>query len=163
ESRAYLQARLVVLSRLMFWSFIVLLGGMVALYKQYPDIEPHHNKYIYWIGSIGCAILAIIWRGPLLRRELKTHWRYPIGLFYALGTGAVFASASYLASDLKSAQFANMLWSCFMVFLRTIVVPSTGKRTAITSTLTFFPVLVAAIALALTTKQELPAPAYVSG
>src|SRR5262249_42717375 len=49
------------------------------------------------------------------------------------------------------------------VFLRTIVVPSTGRRTAITGVLTFLPLLAAAIALAVTTKQELPPVEYVTG
>ena len=163
ESRAHLQARLISLSRLMFWSFLVLLGGMVALYYQYPHIEPARNNEIYAFGSVGVVILAIIWRGVLLRFELKVHWLYTIDLFYAFATGSVFGAAAYLASELKSAQFANMLWCCFMVFLRTIVVPSTGKRTAITGALTFAPILAAAIALALTVPQEVPPLAYVSG
>src|SRR5678815_2379523 len=137
ESRAYLQARLIVLSRLMFWSFLVLLLGMVLLYYRHPEIQPKRQALIYWIGSIGIVVLAVIWRGVLVRRELAPRWLYAIDFFYAISTGTVFGAAGYLACELVWSQSANMLWSCFMVFLRTIVVPSTGRRTAITGTLVF--------------------------
>ncbi|NVB84438.1 MAG: serine/threonine protein kinase [Kofleriaceae bacterium] len=162
ESRAFLQSRLTVLSKLMFWSFVVLLGGMVALYRQYPSIEPGDNDSIYAIGAAGVLVLAIIWRGFLVRRQLRLEALIAIDLFYATATGSIFGAASYLAWELRSSAFANLLWSCFMVFLRCIVVPSTGFRTAIAGALTFVPILVAAVGLALTTTQELPPLAYVS-
>src|SRR5689334_24312275 len=117
ESRGYLQTRLTLLSRLMFWSFLVLLGGMVALYQQYPNLEPRNNDQIYVIGGCGVVVLAVIWRGILLRHELRFSTLYAIDLFYAIGTGSIFASAAYLASELVWSQFANLLWSCFVVFL----------------------------------------------
>ena len=163
ESRAYLQARLIVLSQLMFWSFLVLLLGMVLLYYRHPEIRPRRQDDIYWIGSIGIVVEAIVWRGVLVRRELAPRWLYAIDLFYAIATGTVFGAAGYLASELVWSQSANMLWSCFMVFLRTIVVPSTGRRTAITGTLVFLPLLAAAIGIAATTKQQMPPDALVSG
>ncbi len=162
ESRAFLQSRLTVLSKLMFWSFVVLLGGMVALYRQYPSIEPRDNDRIYMIGTAGVFVLGVIWRGFLLRRELRLEVLIAIDLFYAAATGSIFAGASYIAWELHSSAFANLLWSCFMVFLRCIVVPSTGRRTAIAGVLTFVPILVGAVGLALTTTQELPPVAYVS-
>ena len=146
----------------MFWSFIVLLGGMVALYRQYPLIEPEDNDLIYMIGTIGVLVLAVIWRGFLVRRQLKVEVLYVIDLFYALATGTIFGAASYIAFELESSAFANLLWSCFMVFLRCIVVPSTGLRTAIAGALTFVPIVLAAIGLVFGGHQELPPPAYVS-
>lgn len=161
ESRAYLQERLIVLSRLMFWSFVVLLVGMVMLYRTYPWLEPHRNNTIYTIALIGLAALTVIWRGALVRRKLTVGQLYAVDVFYGVATGTIFASAGYLASDLNVAQTANILWSCFVVFLRTIVVPSTGRRTAIVGAATFLPMLGAAIGLAGTPKQELPGAALV--
>lgn len=163
EARATLQIRLTVLSRLMFWSFIVLLGGMLALYEQYPAIEPEKNDQIYIIASIGVILLAIIWRGILVRRQVRFESLVAIDLFYSLSTGTIFASAAYLAYDLVTSSWVNLLWSCFMVFLRAIMLPSTGRRTAIAGTLTFIPMILAALGIAIETKTELPAPAYVSG
>ncbi len=161
ESRAYLQTRLVVLSRLMFWSFVVLLIGMVLLYRTYPDIEPKRNGSIYEVALVGLGFLGVIWRGGLLRRALVIRQLNAIDLFFGAATGTIFASAAYLASDLKVSATANILWSCFMVFLRTIVLPSTGARTAVVGAVTLCPLVIAAIALGITTTQELPAPAFV--
>src|SRR5687767_7654408 len=97
ESRAYLQARLTVLSKLAFWSFLVVIGGMLILYYRYDHIEPDDNDDIYKMATVGLIILAIIWRGFLVRRQLKLEWLYAIDLFYALGTGIIFGGASYIA------------------------------------------------------------------
>src|ERR1041385_4843946 len=145
ESRAYLQTRLVLLLKLMFWSFIVLLGMMEGLYHEHHEIEPTNNRLIYKIATVGLVILALIWRGLLLRRQLSFRWLYAIDLFYALGTGIIFGAASYIAWNLQSSAFANMLWSCFMVFLRAIVVPSTGRRTALAGVMLFLPLNIAGV------------------
>ncbi len=163
ESRAYLQSRLIVLSRLMFWSFAILLVGMVGLYYQYPWLEPRDNKQIYAVASVGIVILAVIWRGILVRREIKLEYLHAIDMFYALATGTIFASAAYIAWDFRASQWANLLWSVFTMFLRTIVIPSTGRRTAIAGTLLFVPMIAAAIGLSIKTTPELPAPAYIGG
>src|SRR5262245_41422173 len=110
ESRAYLQSRLAVLSRLMFWSFVVLLGSMVFLDARYPDKEPVDNNDIYVIAVIGVVILAVIWRGFLVRRQLPIKVLYGIDFFYALGSGSIFASAAYIASDLKLSAMINLIW-----------------------------------------------------
>jgi serine/threonine-protein kinase len=162
ESRAYLQERLVVLSRLMFWSFIVLLGSMVGLYTRHPNVEPRDNNDIYVVATIGVLVLAVIWRGFLVRREIPLKWLFAIDFFYAAGSGAIFASAAYIASDLRLSAMINLIWAILVTFLRTIVVPSTGQRTAIAGTLMFLPLMLAAIGLALTTKQELPPDAYIA-
>jgi eukaryotic-like serine/threonine-protein kinase len=163
ESRAYLQSRLTVLSRLMFWSFAVLLGGMVLLYKQYRYLEPRDNDRIYMIAGVGVLILAIVWRGFLVRRELSLRTLYAIDLFYALGTGIIFASAAYIAWDFRVSAWANLLWSCFTMFLRTIVLPSTGRRTAVAGTLLFAPMVLASIGLSIKGSPELPPSAYIGG
>ncbi|HEY5927918.1 MAG TPA: serine/threonine-protein kinase [Kofleriaceae bacterium] len=162
ESRAYLQSRLAVLSKLMFWSFVVLLGSMVGLYAQYPGIEPPENNKIYVVATIGVLTLAVIWRGFLIRRQLPLRWLYAIDFFYAFGTGSIFASAAYIASELRSSAFVNLIWAILVTFLRTIVVPSTGLRTAIAGSLVFVPLMIACIGVAITTTQELPPDAYVS-
>src|SRR5438309_11787368 len=96
ESRAYLQERLVVLSRLLFWSFVALLAGMVMLYRTYPQIEPARNNAIYSIAIAGMVVLGSIWRGVLVRRPLAVGWLHAIDLFYGASTGTIFASAAYL-------------------------------------------------------------------
>jgi len=161
ESRAYLQARLAVLSKLMFWSFIVLLGSMFGLYKVHGDVEPKHNDEIYIIAAIGVVVLAVIWRGFLVRRNLPLKWLIAIDLFYAFGSGCIFASAAYIAYDRQFSAWVNTLWAVLITFLRTIVIPSTGKRTAIAASLVFAPLTLAAIGIS--ELQELPPDAYIAG
>ena len=163
ESRAYLQARLVLLSKLMFWSFIVLVGAMVGLYRQHPQITPPRQNDIYVIATIGVALLAVIWRGFLVRRELSLRWLYTIDLFYACSTGIVFACAAYLASARHYAAWVNVMWAILTTFLRTIVIPSSGKRTAVAGVLMFAPLLVSSVLIALHTEPEIPADSYVAG
>jgi len=161
ESRATFQARLIVLSRLTFWSFVVLLVGMLLLYKAHADIEPRNNQTIYKIAFVGLVVQGVIWRGLLLGRKLSFAQLYAIDLFYGFGTGAVFASAAYIARDYHFPTTANLLWSCLVIFLRTIVVPSTGRRTTIVGIATFLPMIPAAIGLSLNSKQELPMDALI--
>jgi eukaryotic-like serine/threonine-protein kinase len=161
ESRAYLQERLVLLSRLLFWSFAALLVGMVLLYRAYPKIEPIENRTIYETALVGLAVLGIIWRGLLERREVGLQALHAIDLFYGITAGATFGWAAYLASELHMTALANILWTTFVVFLRVIVVPSTGKRTAIVATATFVPIAISAIAIAVTTTTEIPGRAFV--
>jgi serine/threonine-protein kinase len=163
ESRAYLQTRLILLSKLMFWSFAVLLAFMVGLYWRYPKLTPRDNNLIYVVAGVGVLILAVIWRGILVRREVKLQYLHAIDLFYAFATGTIFASAAYIAWDFHASQWANLLWSCITMFLRTIVLPSTGRRTAIAGTLLFAPMVACAIALSIVTEPELPPPAYIGG
>ncbi len=161
ESRAYLQARLTLLSKLAFWSFIILVGGMVALYAQYPHIEPKYNSRIYIIATAGLICEAIVWRGLLVRRQLDLKSLIAIDMFYAFASGAIFGGATAIAYEWTPGAEANSMWAVFMVFLRAIVVPSTGKRTAITGALTLVPLVLGRIYVS--QYQPLPAPAYISG
>src|SRR2546421_12741323 len=97
ESRAHLQARLEVLSKLMFWSFVALLSSIALLYWIYDWLEPVHNVDIYWWSGGGLAVLAVIWRGLLARRALSPAQLHAIDLFYGAGTGFLFGVSGYLA------------------------------------------------------------------
>ena len=126
ESRAHLQQRLELLSKLMFWSFVALVGTMLGLYEMYPRLRPARQDAIYAIAFVGMGFLVIIWRGAIVRRKLSMRALYAIDLFYAASAGTTFASAACLASELRMATTANILWASFGVFLRAIIVPSTA-------------------------------------
>ncbi|MDQ3339701.1 MAG: serine/threonine protein kinase [Myxococcota bacterium] len=161
ESRAYLQSRLVVLSQLMFWSYGALLVMMFLLYERYPLIEPAHNNKIYGLGVFGMAFLVVIWRGWLVRRPLTMRGLYIADIIYAAFSGTIFAASTLIAFDKHMAMTANILWVCLCVFLRTIVVPSTGERTAIISSIVLAPSLAAAAILPSLTVTEFPRPALI--
>jgi serine/threonine-protein kinase len=163
EARASLQGRLVVLSALMFWSFVALLLFMVILYSAYPGIEPARNKLIYAIAAFGLVLLGVIWQGFLVRRTLTIGQLRAIDVFYSFGTGASFAAGGYLASDLRPSAYICLLYACFMVLLRAIVVPSSARRTMVIGIVTCLPMTLATVALGFQTEQDIPGPAYVTG
>ncbi|HTR50958.1 MAG TPA: serine/threonine-protein kinase [Kofleriaceae bacterium] len=162
ESRSYLQARLTVLFKLMFWTFVALIAFLFVLYASFPSIEPTYQKYVYALSAVGLAIMASIWRLLLVRRpNLSFASLYGIDLFYAFGTGCVFAGSALIAYNFRPAAYCCLCYQCFAVLTRGLIVPSTGRRTALAGGLAFAPLAVAAVALS--SRQALPGPAFVVG
>jgi serine/threonine-protein kinase len=163
DGRAYLQTRMTLFTRLMFWSFIALLVFLIALYRIYPEVEPEHNDTIVIGGALLLGVMAIVWRVFLIRRTLSWRALFGLDVFYAIGIGGWFAAAALLARDLRPAGYTTLMYAAFTVFIRAIVVPSSGRRTAIVSLLLFVPMWIASVILARETTQELPPPAFVVG
>jgi serine/threonine-protein kinase len=163
DARAYLQARLTLFSKLMFWSFVALLVFLTAMYKLYPGIKPRDNDIIFAGATLLLGVMAVLWRVVLVRRPLSVGALYGIDIVYAAGTGVAFAASALLAKDLRPAGYTTLMYAAFTVFMRAIVVPSSGRRTAIMSLVVFVPVWIAGIVLGLETEQELPAPAFIVG
>ncbi|MDB4954386.1 MAG: serine/threonine kinase [Myxococcales bacterium] len=162
ESRAYLQARLTVFSRVMFWSLLVDLVFVSVLYEVYPRLRPLQNHLIFGEAVLCLAALAVFWRVLLVRRRMSYEALYRLDLVYGLWVGSGFALSVVFAPDLVSAAPAAMMWSSFMVFTRALILPSSGWRTVIVSALTLVPINLAGVYLAFApTKQELPGPALV--
>lgn len=159
ETRSYLQQRLEVLSGLMFWAFVVLLGFTFLMYFGYPEIEPEDEWIINWFSLGGVISLAVIWRGFLVRRTLTMAQLHRIDAIYAITTGLAFGASAWFAKELRPSAYGCLLYASFMVLLRAIVVPSTGTRTLVTGILTFLPM--ACVAIAVSGHQELPAWAFV--
>jgi serine/threonine-protein kinase len=151
ESRAYLQARLERLSALMFWSFVVFLGGLALMYWRYPAIAPAQNHIIFSASIGGLLLLGGIWRLWLARGPRSLASLHQIDVLYAIGTGLLFGLGGYLSTDLPPAPFSTFLYACLTVLSRAIVVPSTPKRTLVMASLTLAPFVLAAIAIALDT------------
>ncbi len=163
EGRGYLQTRMTLYSGLMFWSIVALLVFLTALYWIYPAIKPRHNDVIFIGATIGLGVMAILWRGVLIRRAVSVRALYALDVVYAAGSGGSFGVSALLASDLRPAGYTVLIYAAFTVFMRAIVVPSSGRRTAVVSLLVFVPIWTAALLLAVETTQELPPPAFVVG
>jgi len=162
-ARGHLQARLTLFTKLMFWSMSTLLVFLTAMYWLYPQIEPKQERVIFTGATIGLGVMAFLWHGVLIRRKLSVRALYRIDLIYTTGIGSAFAISALLAKDLRPAGYTALMYAAFTVFMRAIVVPSSGRRTAAMSTVVFVPVWIAAAALASRTVQELPPPAFVVG
>jgi len=163
EARAYLQARLALLFQLMFWSLVALVAYVWAQYVVYSEHAPVHRNIVYAGSFVGLAAMAFVWRRLLARRELSVEALYRIDATYSLGVGAAFGASAALQSDLRPAGYMALVYSAFTVFARALIVPSSARRTAVASSLTFLPMTGAALLLAITTTQEMPGPAYFTG
>ena len=162
ESRAYLQARLLVLSRLMFWSFVTFLVCMEALYALYPRLRPERDVTILIASATGLWVLATCW-WVLRNRRLSISVLNQIDLLYAGGTGACFALGAFLAPDFQPAPYMCFMFTSLIVLTRSLIVPSSGRRTLALSTLAFTPYFFTATVFALDGWNGLPGLAILLG
>src|SRR5215468_6863568 len=150
-------------SSLMFWSIWALLAFLTAMYWIYPAIKPRHNDVIFVGGALALGVMAILWRRVLVRGDPSVRTLYALDVIYATGIGGSFAVGALIASDFRPAGYVVLMYAAFTVFMRAIVVPSSGRRTAAISLLVFMPIWTTAAFLAIETLQEVPAPAFVVG
>jgi len=170
DATSYLQARLVVLSKAMFWSFCVLLVFMAIAYTSYADLElpdrvglaPRQNDIIFAISAGGVVALAVLWRLLLVRRDLSLSTLERIDAFYCIGTGVCFGVAGYLTSDFHPSAYICLIYSCLMVLLRASVVPSTRARTAGISAIALVPIMLATVLIS-PVQNNIPPIVYVFG
>jgi serine/threonine-protein kinase len=165
EARRYLQERIALISRVMFVSMVGLLAALGLMYEIYPDIAPYHNGVIFAGAIAGVVALGVIWRGVIVRRTLSIHQLYGIDLLYMGATGLFFAASTTLAYDFPPASYSNLLYTSFICLVRANIVPSSGRRTLATSLIQLGPMVVAAMGLAVSGRQDprVPGPAFVLG
>ena len=166
ETRAYLQARIASLFQIMFWSLVALLVVVAVQYELVLDAKnppPHYRAVVYVISGVGLGIMLVIWRGLLVRKPLSVAALYRIDLVYSLGIGVAFGTHAIAQYDLRPAAYMALIFIMFTVFARTLMVPSSARRTLATSVATFTPPTIAAAVLALRTEQDLPGPSYFFG
>jgi eukaryotic-like serine/threonine-protein kinase len=148
EERALLQDRLLAFSKALFASFVALVGLMFALYAYAPTIEPSNQGLIYAIAAIALAILALLWRGLLVRRTLSLKSLYQIDLLITIGSGVTFGTVAPLAHELEAAAYTCLLYESFVVFTRALLIPCTRRRTLVVSSVAFVPIVIGSIVLA---------------
>ncbi len=171
ESRAYLQTRLTFLYRLMFWCFVALVGFLYAAYTVYAgpeyNIVPRHQGWVYILFLSGLTVQATIWRGFLVRRPLSFETLHRIDTFYAVAANTVIAAGAVASYDQRQAAYTCLLYSCFSVLTRALIVPSTGRRTAIVTSLAAIPMTIGAFILPFINTwhegKDVPGPGFVIG
>ena len=148
EARAYLQTRLTLLYRVMFWAYVLLVAAQAVLW-EWPGLakKPIDQNAIYITATVSLVIMAVIWRGVLVRRRLSIKALQGIDYFFALGSGAVFGICALFARDYPPSHYVSLVYCYIAVFVRTIIVPSTGRQTLFAGLLLFLPMIVAAIIL----------------
>src|SRR6267142_2636781 len=75
----------------MFWAFAAMIVFMLVLYQAYPQLAPRHQDTINLVAAIALGVLALLWRGVLVRRTLTAPTLRRIDEFIAVGSGATLA------------------------------------------------------------------------
>ena len=103
ETRAYLQTRLALFAKVMFWSFVTLLVFISGMYWQYPHIVPARNNEVFAGAAVGLTGMAALWRLVLVRMQLSIEWLYRLDLMFSTGIGTAFAFAADAFHRVKDA------------------------------------------------------------
>ena len=163
EARAFLQGRVTVLFKLMFWSLFALMVFLAVLYEVDPENAPADRTWVYAHSALGLGGMAFIWQVLLVRRPLQVNTLYALDLVYSFGIGASFGAAAYLQNDLRVSGYLSVVYATFTVFARALIVPSSGKRTAVASGFTMLPMTIAALVLSIQREQDVPREVYFGG
>jgi hypothetical protein len=163
EARAFLQQRLSVYSGVLFIGLGTMNAFFSLLYEHYAEVAPEHWRWIFGGCAIALAILGAIWRLVLARRRLSERALYRIDIGYAVMIGLALGAAAVLSPERHGSGYSVLTETIFAMFARAFLVPSSGRRTAITASLSFVPIVLGALELGIATKQDVPGPAYVTG
>jgi len=146
----------------MFWSYVTLVAMLSAIYEGFA-IEVRHWDLVFLGTTVMLAVMAFVWRIVLVRRTPTIENMYRIDILFAAAIGLSFGASAALQYDLRPASFTSLLFTSFTVFTRALLVPSSARRTAVVSLISFVPVMAAGVFLALFVEQELPPIAFVGG
>jgi eukaryotic-like serine/threonine-protein kinase len=163
DARAFLQSRLAFLFKIMFWSLFALIAFLAMLYRIDEDNAPDERYTVYALSAAGLGAMAFIWRSLLVRRPLALRSLHALDLVYSLGIGASFGASAYLQSDLPVSSYLSFVYTTFTVFARALIVPSSGKRTAVASAITMAPMTTTALVLAIEREQDVPGLVFFFG
>jgi hypothetical protein len=169
ESRAYLQTRLTLLFKLMFWCFSTLLAFLASMYVLYPAVRPEYNDYVAAGFIFGLVNLGVIW-AVLVRRQLSFDALYALDAYFAIGSNMLIAYAAVASFDVRPAAYTCLLYACYAILTRALIVPSSGRRTAVVTGLATVPMLAGTFLLARYAKWpddpgfvDVPWPGFILG
>ncbi len=162
EARTYLQGRLNLYAKTMFWSFVVLMTFLGGAYKVL-DIAVNNTELVFGGAAVLLAIMAGLWRVVLVRGTPSVERIYRLDLLFATAIGLSFGASASLQNNLQAAAYTSLIFASFTVFTRALLVPSSARRTAIVASITFVPVVAASVYLGMAVDQELPPAVYIGG
>src|ERR1043165_1489542 len=110
ETRAFLQERIALLFRIMFWSVVALVGFLAVLYAADVDNAPGARNSVYALSAAGVGAMGFIWRVILVRRPVQLRTLYALDLLYSLGIGTSFGVSAYLQHDLHASAYLSAIY-----------------------------------------------------
>jgi serine/threonine-protein kinase len=162
ETRASVQRRLALFTKV--WAVVIVAASIAVLgyYRLYPGREPPGRPIVHGTAALGVLVLSALWIAVYRGRRSLTQL-YVIDALNLLVIGAVQGlSAYYSTATIPSAPWTAFIWQTFVVLSRVTIVPSTARRTAVVSALSYAPLVAAAIALAAAGTTPLGRAAFVA-
>jgi serine/threonine-protein kinase len=158
EARAYVESRLALFALLMFWIFWFLVALLFGMYELWPDVRPQRVGFVFRCALLGQVAFAAIWYFALRRRRLSIEWLYRFDAFCLIVIGLELGNAAYQQSELPAAVYSSMIWLDFAILARTLIVPSSGTRTAVVTGVASVPLVVVAVLLGVYREPDLDVP-----
>jgi len=155
EARAYLQERMALFSRLMFWIFWVLVVFVIALYQVYPEARPDKVDIVHDFAIGALVVGGIIWYFALHRGQPSIEVLYRIDLLFIMIIGVAFGISTYYSCDQRANVYSGFIWHTFAVFTRVVILPSSGRRTTAVTAASFVPLMVSAVAQSIYYPEQL--------
>ncbi len=147
ESRAFLQERITLLFKLLFWCFVALMAFVWVAYNAYPSTRPTYQSYVYVAFAAGIVIQAVTWRLVLVRRQLSFEQLHALDVAFVMVSNAAIALCAVLAYTHRQSAYTCLIYTCWTVLTRALIVPSTGMRTAIVTAIAMVPMGIATATL----------------
>ncbi|MDX2091106.1 MAG: serine/threonine-protein kinase [Kofleriaceae bacterium] len=163
EARVNLQSRLNLYCKVMFWSFITLIAFLWFTYNFVLANPPEQRDVVLGGSAVMLGVMALLWRLIVPRRTITIEGLYRLDLLFAVAIGSTFGASAALQHELQAASYTSLLFGAFNVFTRALVVPSSARRTAIVSTLTFLPILAGGLRMAIFDETELGGTVLIGG
>ena len=160
EVRAYVQQRLAMFSKVWFWCFSILIVFVIGLYEVYPSIRPARAEVVLAAAATGLGALAVVWSAVLHRGKPSLDTLYLIDAIYAVCVGVILGMSVYFQSELPPATYSALVWHTFWVFSRVIIMPSSARRTAVITSISFLPLALAGILMAALYPERIILPRF---
>ncbi|HTJ41703.1 MAG TPA: serine/threonine-protein kinase [Kofleriaceae bacterium] len=161
EARAHVQARLSLFVKLWFWLFWVLVAALEAAYQAFPAYRPERVDFVFECALVGQLALAATWYFVLHRRRPALETLYFIDALGLVVIGAELGNAAYMQSDLRASPYVSLIWHTIVVFARVVMIPSSGRRTLVVTSLSFVPVLVGPALIPIEHPERIDLPTLV--
>jgi serine/threonine-protein kinase len=158
EARSFLQRRLALLFQLVFLLQLTLLAFPLAIFPLSPEYRLEHPWTTAVVTVVTTLVFGVLWRLLRSRWTPSLPWLARIDEVALSWLGLVYGLTLYLQSARASLLFGVFYWVLFVVFARALVVPSTGRRSAVVSALAVAPPMLAYAALGVTEPARMYGP-----
>jgi len=159
ERRTFIRMRLALYCQLMFWSFAALIGFINVMYAFYAQTRPAAATTVNVLAGVGMSLLLGAWLFARRERDYPDAVLTSIDLAATAIIGLALAASAVLARDRLANVYSAFIWVSFAVFGRSLVVPSSGRRTAVLGAIGIAPMLVTSLVV----DTGIPRPALFVG